>query len=207
MPNLVEHLKEIEVLRSPSVIEALEHVDRADFVPEKYKHLAYEDMALPLLRGQTISQPYTVVFMLEHLRVKRGDFVLEIGYGSGWQTVLLAYLVGERGRVYAFEIVKDLCAMGKENFKKYPSLNSRIETFCMTGKFGHEQAAPFDRIVAAAEVHETPYMWRQQLVKGGRMVYPQDGALVLEIKKEKHAFMIRKFPGFVFVPFVERSTL
>lgn len=203
MPQLISHLKQIGVLKSPPIIRALEEVDRADFVPENLKTLAYEDTALPIGERQTISQPYTVVFMLELLKVLPGNTVLEIGYGSGWQTALLAHLVGPSGRVYSFELVPVLCKQGKGNLEKYPHLARRVRFFCRSGENGYLEAAPFDRIIAAAEIQMVPVAWREQLNADGRMVYPKGGALVSEEKKKDGSFKVLTFPGFAFVPFVE----
>ncbi|MEK7612643.1 MAG: methyltransferase domain-containing protein [Patescibacteria group bacterium] len=203
MPKLIEQLKERGVLHSPAIIRALEEIDRADFLPEELKYAAYEDTALPIAGGQTISQPYTVVFMLEQLHVRPGDIILEVGYGSGWQTALLAHLTGPSGRVYAFEIVPGLCSEGAQNLQKYPHLASRVRTLCMSGQSGYAEAAPFDRIIVAAEVISVPKAWRAQLIINGRMIYPKENALILEVKKPDETFEVTKFPGFVFVPFIE----
>ena len=83
-------MRELErkgVLKSKRIVDALLAVDRVDFVPGHMRDLVYADEALPIGYGQTISQPYTVVFMLELLGVRAGDIVFEVGYGSGWQTV------------------------------------------------------------------------------------------------------------------------
>src|SRR3989344_651660 len=98
---LVLALMRSGVLQSERITRALQVVDRADFVPKAQKHLAYADEALSIGFGQTISQPYTVVFMLERLAAEEGNVVLEVGYGSGWQTAMLAELVGKEGRVHA----------------------------------------------------------------------------------------------------------
>lgn len=205
MPPLIAHLKRTGVLQSSAICRALEEIDRADFLPEDLRPLAYEDTALPIHGGQTISQPYTVVFMLEQLQVHPGDTVLEIGYGSGWQTALLAHLVGPSGRVYAFELLPLLCELGKHNLWKYHNLMRRVQFFCQSGEEGCSDEAPFDRIIAAAEVKEVPRAWREQLKPAGRMVYPKDRTLVTEVKKQDGSFETEIFPGFVFVPFVIQS--
>lgn len=186
---------------------ALETVDRADFVPDSTKHFAYADEALPIGFGQTISQPYTVVFMLERLDVQEGDAVLEIGYGSGWQTALLAHLVGTGGKVHAMELVPELCGFGKENVGKYPELSKRVSLYCENASGGLPDSAKkiggFDRIIAAAEARKVPATWRVQLKAGGVLVYPQEGSLFKETKNDKGEFDLEEYPGFAFVPFIE----
>ncbi|HCR52613.1 TPA: protein-L-isoaspartate O-methyltransferase [Candidatus Kaiserbacteria bacterium] len=201
MDELIAELEKSGVLRSPPITQALATVDRADFVPENVRAYAYKDTALPIGFGQTISQPYTVVYMLERLQAQSGNRVLEVGYGSCWATALLAKLVGPRGRIYAFEIVPELCAFGKQNIAKYPALMHRAEMLCESAESGYSDRAPFDRIIAAASLVEVPGEWRAQLASGGRMVYPKDGALFLEIKNADGSFSVQKFPGFAFVPF------
>ncbi len=200
---LIAHLAQTGVLKSPSIIRALEEIDRANFVPEDLQSLAYEDTALPIGGGQTISQPYTVVFMLEQLQVEEGNSVLEVGYGSCWQTVLLAQLVGPSGRIYAFERLSLLCAWGENNLQAYPDLARRAQLFCKSAENGCPEGAPFDRIIAAAEVAEVPPAWREQLKPQGRMIYPKNDALVVEKKKKDGSFETITFPGFIFVPFVK----
>jgi protein-L-isoaspartate(D-aspartate) O-methyltransferase len=203
MPQLIRHLREAGVLRSSSITNALKLVDRADFVPEEVRQAAYEDIPLPIGYNQTISQPYTVVFMLEQLYVSKGHRVLEAGYGSGWQTALLAYLVGETGSVYAFEIISALAEFGRKNISKYPKLDRRISLFNTTAANGLSAASPFDRIICGAEVREVPSAWREQLRSGGRLVYPYKQGIAAEVKQANGHFKTSFFPGFVFVPFVE----
>ncbi|MFC1624952.1 protein-L-isoaspartate O-methyltransferase [Patescibacteria group bacterium] len=200
--NLVKHLKNRGILRSESIEKALLYVDRKDFIPEKYSDYAYVDDALPIGRGQTISQPYTVTFMLELLNVFPGDVVMEVGYGSGWVTALLSHLVGEKGRVYSFEIVPELCDVGETNLKKYPKLLKRSELFCKSAKNGIPNTK-LDRILVSADVRSVPKVWRNQLKINGVMVYPQRWNIVREEKTYKNDFKREEHGSFAFVPFVE----
>ncbi|MBW6431588.1 protein-L-isoaspartate O-methyltransferase, partial [Patescibacteria group bacterium] len=102
--EIVKKLKNDGVLISKKIEDALLVVDRADFVTEENRGYAHEDIALSTLNGQTMSQPTTVVFMLERLELKKAVSVLEIGFGSGWVTALMAKIIGEKGSVDAFEI-------------------------------------------------------------------------------------------------------
>ena len=111
---LARYLEEKGVLKSPLLISAFEEVDRADFVPAKLYDFAYEDHPLDIGWGQTISQPYTVSFMLELLSLEEGNIVMDVGYGSGWTTALISHAVGDRGKVYAIERVPELCDFGKK---------------------------------------------------------------------------------------------
>ncbi len=205
MDELVKNLKESGVLKSPQIIEAFLKVDRKDFVPKDMQNLAYLDQALSIGHGQTISQPWTVAFMLELLGPKAGDNIMDVGYGSGWAAALLAHIVGPPvggGKIYAFERVEELCHFGEENVLKFPVLRERIAFFCRDASGGVSGEA-FDGIIAAAEVSEAPEAWREQLKVGGRLVYPKAGAVFKEAKKDENNFAVEKYPGFAFVPFVK----
>ncbi|KKQ88140.1 MAG: Protein-L-isoaspartate(D-aspartate) O-methyltransferase [Candidatus Curtissbacteria bacterium GW2011_GWC2_38_9] len=203
MDELIRKLKEREILRSKNIEKALRAVPRELFVPESLRKLAYDDEALPIGYGQTISQPYTVVFMLELLEIGLGQTILEAGFGSGWQSALLAHLVGEKGHVYAFEIVPELCSFGGNNLARFPALDSRVTKFCRSATSGlAEYSGKIDRIIAAAEVDQVPTAWREQLKIGGILVYPSKQALWREKKIFSSQFEKEEFYGFVFVPYV-----
>src|SRR3989338_11590852 len=126
--DLTRHLeKGSKVFKNELVKEAFANVDRKDFVPEDYAYEAYEDYAIPIGYGATISQPTTVAFMLELLDARVGDKVLDIGSGSGWTTALLSKIVGESGEVTGVEIVSELVELGKNNIEKYAGKNVKIE--------------------------------------------------------------------------------
>lgn len=204
--ELVDFLKEREVLKSSNIIAAFEAVDRQDFVPEEMKAAAYADEPLPIGFGQTISQPTTVAFMLEKLEVQEGDIVFDVGSGSGWQAVMLAHLVGPAGRVYTAEIIQELCDFGAENIKKYPELAGRIISECGNAAVGVKtlsQQESLDKIIAAASLDEVPAVWRAQLKIGGKMLYPSHESLIEETKVSAEEFKKIEYPGFVFVPFVK----
>ena len=206
MDELVRALRSKGVLKSARIAKALREIDRQDFISEDIAHLAYEDTALPIGHGQTISQPYTVVFMLELLKPKAGEYIIDIGAGSAWQSALIAHIVGAHGQVYAIEVIKDLCALGRKNIAKYPDLKLRTTFFYQNAITGLPDVAAdiggFHGIIAAAEVLEVPTAWRDQLRIGGRLVYPQAGAIIKEMKRAVGDFTVEKHPGFVFVPFV-----
>lgn len=204
--QLVASLKTKGVLRSAVIERALRTVDRKKFVADEHKTLAYDDIPLPIGAGQTVSQPYTVVFMLELLRPRRAEHIIDVGAGSGWQACLLADIVGPEGRVYAMERLPTLCELGKKNIAKFPDLRERIEFFCKSARQGIPGAASriggFDAIIAAAEVPEIPGTWRRQLKPGGRLVYPKSGSVFREIKDRDGGFSADEYPGFAFVPFI-----
>ncbi len=198
MENLIKRLKKKGALQSSLIEEALRFVDRKDFVLPEWRDYSYEDAALPILEDQTISQPYTVVFMLESLSLESGMTVIDIGAGSGWQTALLSFLVGKEGRVYAYEISPLLLELAKNNVAKYPQLFDRVEWMPMSGK--NPPGVSFHRLIAAASVQEDPpSFWREDLLSQGRIIYPSKNSIILEKKNGSMSKDI--FPGFVFVPF------
>lgn len=205
MDDLVQCLTKKGVLRSPRIIEAFRYVDRAKFVLPEYASRAYQDEALPIPGGQTISQPYTVAFMLELLEPNEGDIIMDVGAGSGWQTSLLAYIVGEGGHVYSLEVVSELAHFGEENIQKFPELARRITWMEKDASGGlpeiAEQHGGFDKIIAAAEVKKVPEPWKSQLKVGGNMIYPKMYSIVQQTKNSLDSFERRVYPGFRFVPY------
>ena len=190
-------------MKTPSIIDAFEKVDRKDFVTEELKDKAYLNTPLPIGYGQTISQPLTVAFMLELLQPEKGNRVLEIGSGSGWQTALLAHIVSGEGKVFAAELIPELMAFGRKNVAKYDFIKKGIVEFhSFNAVKGFPEKAPFDRIISAASGMELPAAWKEQLKVGGRIVAPVKDAIHLLIKKSETEFEESIYPGFAFVPLI-----
>ncbi len=206
MKELVEKLKASGVLRTPLLIAAFLATDRKHFVPSEFTEEAYVDAPLPIGEGQTISQPYTVVFMLELLNLRAGQKILDIGFGSGWTTALLATVAGKDGRVYGLEIVPALYEFGRGNLQKFGYQN--IELHNRSGWEGWPEAAPFDRILASAAAPAIPKALKAQLKPGGEMVIPVGPGPACTIKHLKknteQDFVEEDYPGFAFVPFVKK---
>jgi len=191
------------ILKTPAIIDAFNKIDRKDFVPDELKDKAYLNAPLPIGHGQTISQPLTVAFMLELLQPEKGNKILEIGFGSGWQTALLAEIIGDSGKVYAVEFVPELAEFGRKNIAKYGFIKRGIvEPHSFNAVKGFPEKAPFDRIISAATGDEIPLAWKEQLKIGGRLVAPVKGSIVSLTKKSKTEFKAEEYPGFAFVPLV-----
>jgi len=194
------------VLKTPWVIEAFEKINRADFVPLELKNEAYINEPLYIGNGQTISQPYTVAFMIELLNLEPGNKIFEIGFGSGWQTAILAEIVGGTGKVFAVERIRELFEFGTQNISKYNFIKKGIvKTILGDATEGLEQYAPFDRIIAAASGEDIPETWLNELKIGGRLVAPIKKSIWLYIKKSEKEFDKQEFPGFVFVPLINEK--
>lgn len=153
-----------------AVLAALRATDRARYVPEDAAGLAYADRPVPIPEGQTTSQPSLVARMVAAARVPRGGRVLEVGTGYGYQTALLARLVGEHGRVYSIERFGTLAARARANLAADGVTNA--EVIAGDGWLGYPPGQPYDAIVVSAAAPEIPPALAQQLAEGGRLVIP-----------------------------------
>jgi protein-L-isoaspartate(D-aspartate) O-methyltransferase len=154
------------------VLAAMRRVPRHRFVEEALRDRAYGDHPLPIGDGQTISQPYIVALMTQHLQLQGAEKVLEVGTGSGYQTAVLAVLAR---RVCSVERVPGLAVRARRTLEALGYTNAVVKTG--DGTFGWPDEAPFDRILVAAGAPAVPAPLVQQLAEGGRMVLPVgDGA-------------------------------
>ena len=129
-----------------------------------------------------------------------GDKILDIGSGSGWQTALLAHLVGKNGKIFSVEIISELFKWGKKNVESLGFKN--IKFILGDGLAAAEKYEPFDKIIAGASADDIPKVLRQNLKVGGRLVLPVKNSIWLLIKKSENKFQEKEFPGFIFVPLV-----
>ncbi len=156
-----------EGINDTRVLSAIERVPRERFVPETFVDRAYDNIALPIGHGQTISQPFVVAYMTEKLDVGERMKVLEIGTGSGYQAAVLAKLCR---RLYTIERHRELL---REAEKRFAALRlDNIVTRYGDGSRGWPEQAPFDRIIVTAAAPEMPETLIEQLKPGGRMVLP-----------------------------------
>src|SRR5665647_107594 len=143
MSRLVNNLIRNGYLKTDAIIDAFSDVHRIEFIPDDLASQAEADIALPIGYGQTISQPLTVAFMLELLNPQAGQKILDVGSGSGWTTALLAFVVGEKGKVVALERIKELVEFGKKNVQKFSFYEKGIvEFYEADGTKGFPQEAP-----------------------------------------------------------------
>lgn len=188
-------------IRDARVLEAMRAVPRHRFVPDAEREHAYEDRALPLEVGQTISQPYIVAYMSEALRVGPDHRVLEVGTGSGYQTAVLARLAAE---VFTVERIGDLQAAAREVLEELGVTNVRFRVG--DGTLGWERYAPYDRILVTAGAPDVPGPLKEQLARaGGRMVIPVGDVELQELVAVTRAgeeFTTEPLLGCRFVPLV-----
>lgn len=210
--KLVEELLNMGYLKTEGIIRAFLAIDRADFVPEDVKQYAYADTPLPIGYGQTISQPLTVALMLELLKPKPGERVLDVGAGSGWQTALLAHIVSPKDGnkppeplVVGIECIRELAAFARGNIGKY-GYEANGVAVVVEGNAREDIAVYglFDKIIAAASAEAIPGMWKEQLKVGGRIVAPVGESIVALEKTGADKFEQKQYFGFRFVPLVTR---
>lgn len=201
--SLTEKLIAQGVLKTPEIITAFRKIDRKNFVLPEFKAESYDDCPLPIGYEQTISQPWTVAFMLELLEPKNGERILDIGSGSGWTTALLASIVGEQGVVFGVERIPELVAYGAKNLDTYKFAHSKI---LMAGPiFGLPKEAPFDKILVSAAADTMPEDLVLQLKLGGTLVIPIQNQIWKIIKRADKKLNIEKFDGFAFVPLISEK--
>ena len=178
---LVAHLRR-QGIRDEAVLSALIRVPRELFIAQALRHLAYEDEALPLEEGQTISQPIVVATMTEALRVTPAQHVLEIGTGSGYQAAVLAEMGAE---VVTVERLPRLADRARVLLRHLGYHNVAVRT--SDGTLGWPAAAPYDRIIVTAAAPAVPPALLEQLREGGRLVAPvgqRRGQRLLVVRKE-----------------------
>ena len=199
--KMVKNQLEARDITDKKVLEAMATVPRHLFVNPPYRHRAYEDYPLPIDEGQTISQPYIVALMTQHLNLKRGEKVLEIGTGSGYQAAVLAHLTD---KVYSIEIREKLAKKASETLKK---LNyNHVQVKCGDGYFGWKEYAPFDAIIVTCAANHVPPPLLNQLKEGGRLIIPLGSTLYFQtltlITKIKGKPQVKHILGVRFVPMI-----
>lgn len=165
--EMVEFQLKLRGIRDTRVLNAMLKVKRHLFVPDGIRYMAYEDMALPIGWGQTISQPGVVALMTELLELKGTEKVLEIGTGSGYQAAVLAELAKE---VYTIEILEPLAQQSRELLKNLKYKNVRVKLG--DGFLGWPELAPFDAIIVTCAPDSIPPPLLEQLAENGRLVIP-----------------------------------
>lgn len=186
----------------PAVLAVMETVPRHEFVPAEWLSQAYEDHPLPIGYGQTISQPYIVAVMTELAQVKRGDRVLEIGTGSGYQAAILAMLTDQ---VYSVEIIPELAARAEATLKR---LGYKVVVKNADGYNGWEEFAPYDAIIVTCAPDHIPPPLIAQLKDGGRMVIPvgPPGSFqtLWRVHKQGDQVTTENIMGVLFVPLTRK---
>lgn len=223
--KLIQRLIDQNYLATPRIITAFKDTPRKSYIPEIHKKISAINAPLPLTEGQTTSQPLTIAFMLELLQPQPGDKVLEIGYGSGWQTTILAKIVcpaispmicppdnttssQKCGEVYAYEIVPSVAEFGDSNLdQNIPAeLGSRIHLFKSDYRENFKENAPYNRIIAGAAFENIPVDLIKSLTINGTFVFPTKAKDIRRIKRTAEDKVVEEtFPGFIFVPITHKD--
>lgn len=198
--KLIDGLK-IKGIRNEKVLEAIGKVPRHLFMESTFIQFAYKDQAFPIGAGQTISQPYTVAVQTQLLELEKGDKVLEVGTGSGYQAAVLLEM---GAKVFTIERQKELYM---KVHKFLPEIGYNPACFFGDGYKGLPNFAPFDKIIVTAGATSVPEDLKQQLTINGRMVIPvghehrQEMTVITRISENE--FRSEKHGDFVFVPLLK----
>jgi protein-L-isoaspartate(D-aspartate) O-methyltransferase len=197
--QMVRKQLETRDITDKQVLEVMGKVPRHLFVSPLYRNRAYGDYPLPIDEGQTISQPYIVALMTQHLGLKKGEKVLEVGTGSGYQAAVLAHLTD---KVYSIEIRKNLAKKAAETLRALGY--DQVQVKWSDGYFGWEEHAPFDAIIVTCAANHIPPPLLNQLKEGGRLIIPLGSTLFFQtltlITKKQGKPKVRHILGVTFVP-------
>jgi protein-L-isoaspartate(D-aspartate) O-methyltransferase len=186
------------------VLSAIERVPRDIFLPEAFRDQAYEDVALPIGHGQTVSQPSVVARMTQALEVPERGKVLEIGTGSGYQTAVLARLCR---RVYTIERHQPLLFEAEKRLERLRLRN--VTTRCADGSRGWATQAPFDRILVTCAAPIAPELLADQLADGGVMIVPVGEVgrdqRIMRVRRAGENFQVDELWAVRFVPLVPHA--
>lgn len=186
------------------VLRAMREVPRHLFIDKRYRHLAYADHPLPIEAEQTISQPYIVALMTETADIEKGDKVLEIGTGSGYQAAVLAHLTDQ---VFTIEIIKELAEKAESKLQKLGYTQVKVKWG--DGNKGWEEHAPYDAIIVTCASKKVPPALFGQLKEGGRLVIPLGSSSsfqILTLVEKKQGKMVKKeILAVRFVPMTEKK--
>lgn len=183
------------------VLQAMREVPREEFVPESQRNFAYDDGALPIGQGQTISQPFTVAFMCEALRLEPADSVLEVGTGSGYGAAVLSRIARS---VQTVERIPELAQQARERLERMGYAN--VAVHLANGSLGMKEAALFDAIGVTAGAERLPQAYLDQLAEGGRIVIPlgrtPHNQSMYRFTRHDGELVVDNLGGFMFVPLI-----
>lgn len=189
-------------IKDPRVLAAMLEIPREQFVPEAHRYEAYRDYPLPIGFGQTISQPFTVAYMLQALNLVGSEKALEIGTGSGYAAAVLSRLVQV---VHTVERIPELAQQAKLQLDHLGYENVYVHV--ANGTLGLSEHAPFDAIVVTAGAKDLPDPYSEQLAEGGRILIPigaSGSQSMWRFTKQGGKLMRENLGGFAFVPLIGR---
>lgn len=196
--NLMNYWKNNNIITNDTLLESFLKVKREHFILEEHDDYAYTDAPLPILEGQTISQPTTVMIMIQALELKKEDVVLEIGAGSGYNAAIMSHLCKH---VYTTDIVPELVEFAEQNLRKEGIIN--VTVLWDDGSLDYGLDSPFDKIIVTCACPRIPGILLEQLKVEGKLVIPVGPMHLQEmlvIKKENDNLAIKNLGNFMFVP-------
>lgn len=203
-PFLLQRWRETGMIRDERVLQAFAAIPREEFVPPELRSMAYDDVPLPIGEDQTISQPTTVVLMLQALELKPSDIVLEVGCGSGYNAALLGKLCKH---VYTTEIIKSLALAAHHRLKQFGISN--VTVINIDGSEGYKKYAPYDKIILTAACRRIPAKLIAQLKEGGTILAPVGepySQTMIKGVKRKGKLETENLGNFIFVPLTGKGT-
>ncbi len=198
--SLIKYWNKTGLIHDVKLINAFKEVKREKFVLLEYKDKAYDDIALPIGYGSTISQPSTIMIMLQALEIKPDNKILEIGTGSGYTAALMSKIISNKGKIYGLDIVPEIIEFAERNLTEEKIKN--VELFCEDGSKGLKKYAPYDRILVNAAAKDTPKELINQLKINGILVIPigsEHHQKMIKFTKEKNKLKEEYLGDFVFV--------
>ncbi len=199
---MVRDQVEARGIEDQRVLDAMREIPRHCFIPEEFRHAAYDDRPLPIGSGQTISQPFIVGLMTSLLELTQTDKVLEIGTGSGYQAAILSKLAQT---VVSVERLSEIASKAKALLQHLGIIHVKIVV--EDGTLGYHPDAPYDGIIITAASPDIPAPLIDQLADGGRLVAPvgsRDLQQLVRIRKQGNRISCENFGGVVFVPLLGR---
>ena len=200
LDDLIKTIKDYGFLTNEKVESAFRTIPRHEFVVPSELARAYYNEPLSIMNNQTISQPGVVSRMTEWLDIKDGQKILEIGTGSGWQTAILSYMVGN-GTVYSIERLPELVNFARENLEKLGINN--VHVILDDGSLGYPEKSPYDRIIITAACTEIPLPLLEQLDENGLIIAPVGDlsqSMILLKKISGEIVEIKNESNYIFVP-------
>ena len=200
LDDLIKTIKDYGFLTNEKVESAFRTIPRHEFVVPSELARAYYNEPLSIMNNQTISQPGVVSRMTEWLDVQYGQKILEIGTGSGWQTAILSYMVGN-GTVYSIERLSELVNFARENLEKLGIDN--VHVILGDGSLGYPEKSPYDRIIITAACTEIPLPLLEQLDENGLIIAPvgdSSQSMILLKKISGEIVEIKNESNYIFVP-------
>ena len=198
MEELLRYWQQSGLIKDKKLIVAFKKVDRRNFIRKESMNEVYGDYPLPIGFGQTISQPTTVMLMIEALELKKTDKVLEVGAGSGWCAAIMSRLCK---KVITTEIIPELVGFAKENIKKCNIKN--VEIIDWDGSQGYEKESPYDKIMLTAACPSLPKKCIEQLKENGIIIAPVGSLFsqdMIKGRKIKGSLATENLGNFMFVP-------